>query len=152
MPDFTQMIPELQSWNEGKGIDVETWIRFVGCFEHAVGYAVLFWPEFTIHDGCIMFADFTVESYDTWMEHTSNQRGQVELVMNHRHVLDLFCGDKSEVPRELVLYLGRLLRDMWACKIKGDFPERDIVVSFPDKHCEDLLDYELTIYHRKHLS
>jgi hypothetical protein len=72
--------------------------------------------------------------------------------MNHRHILDLFSSDESEVPRELVLYLGRLLRDMWACKLKRDFPERDIVVSFPDEHYDDLITYEITIYHKKHVA
>ena len=66
--DFTQLIPELQAWNDGKGIDVVSWIRCLGRFDHAVGYSQLFWPEFTIHDECIMFADFTVESYETWMK------------------------------------------------------------------------------------
>jgi len=149
-PDFTRMIPELQAWNDGKGTDAESWIRYVGRFDHAVGYAQLFWPEFTIHDDCIMFADFTTESYETWMKHTSGRRGQVEAVMNHRHILDLFSSDELNVPRERVLYLGRRLRDMWACKLKRDFPDREIVVSFPDEEYENLLDYEVTIYHPKH--
>ena len=151
-PDFTKMLPELQAWNNGKGIDAESWIRCIGRFDHAVGYGQLFWPEFTIHDDCIMFADFTVESYDSWMKHTSGRRAPVEAVMNHRHILDLFSADASDVSRELVLYLGRLLRDMWSCKLKRDFPDRDILVSFPDEHYDDLIDYQITIYHQKHLS
>lgn len=81
-PNFTQLIPELQGWNDGKGgIDVESWICCVGRFDHAVGYAQLFWPEFTIHDDCVMFASFTVESYETWMQQASKHRGQVEAVI-----------------------------------------------------------------------
>jgi hypothetical protein len=148
--DFTQLIPELKAWNNGKGIDAESWIRCVGRFDHAVGYAELFWPQFTIHDDCIMFADFTTESYDTWMKRTHGCRGQVEEVMNHRHILYLFCGDDSKVPRELVIYLGRVLRDIWTCKLKRDFPDRDIAVSFPEEHYEDILNYQITIYHKKH--
>jgi hypothetical protein len=150
--DFARLIPELQAWNDGKGIDAESWIRCIGRFDHAVGYAQLFWPEFTIHDDCIMFTDFTVESYQKWMNHTSGHRGQVEAVMNHRHILDLFSRDESDVPRELVLHLGRMLRDMWECKLKRDFPGREIVVSFPDEHLEDLREYEITIYHQKHVA
>ena len=147
--DFTKIIPELQSWNSGKGIDVESWIRCIGRFDHAVGYAHLFWPSFTLHDDCIMFSGFAVESYDTWMKQTSGRKQAVDTVMNHRHILDLFSNDGSEIPRELVLYLGRLLQDMWTCKLKHDFPDRDIVVSFPEEHCDDLLNYEITIFQRK---
>lgn len=148
-PDIAKVLPELRSWNEGKGIDAESWIRCIGRFDHAVGYGHLFWPSFTIHDDCIMFSDFTVDSYDAWMKQTSGRKRAVEAVMNHRHILDLFSSDESEVSRELVLYLGRLLRDMWTCKLKRDFPDRDIIVSFPEEHCDDLLDYEITIFHQK---
>lgn len=41
-PDFDTLIPELPKWDEGKGIDVDSWLACVGNFEHAVAYARLF--------------------------------------------------------------------------------------------------------------
>lgn len=150
MTDFAKLIPELNDWNNGKGIDIQSWICCVGRFDHAVGYGHLFWPEFTIYDDCVMFAGFSIESYQNWIEQTSGHRGSVEAVMNHRHILDLFCADESDVSRDLVIHLGRLLKEIWSCKLKRDFPDRDIVVSFPDEHYDDLITYEITIYHKKH--
>lgn len=52
--DANQLIPELSQWNNGAGIDVATWIGCVGRYDHAIGYASIFWPEFVMHDGCIL--------------------------------------------------------------------------------------------------
>jgi len=150
MPDFNKLITELPKWNHGKGIEVSAWLYCVGRFDHSVAYAHLFWPGFTIHDDCVMFADFDLKSYRTWMAHTSNERGAVEAVMNHRHIVDLFHEEESVVGRDLVIHLGRTLQDMWSCKLKRDFPDRKITVSFPNEHYEDLTDYEVTFYHEKH--
>ncbi|MGE3180406.1 MAG: hypothetical protein AB7N71_02150 [Phycisphaerae bacterium] len=68
----------------------------------------------------------------------------VERVLNHRHVLDLFTAVESEPSDELVIYLGRTLREMWACKLKRDFPQRRFIVTFYEENVEDLLDYQVT--------
>lgn len=41
MTDFAKLIPELPDWNNGKGIDVESWIDCIGTFQLAVGYSTL---------------------------------------------------------------------------------------------------------------
>ncbi|HSA77298.1 MAG TPA: hypothetical protein VLG72_00365 [Nitrospirota bacterium] len=46
MSDFNKLIPELSDWNNGKGIDVVSWIGCVGDFQKAIGYSVMFWPHF----------------------------------------------------------------------------------------------------------
>lgn len=150
MTDFAKLIPELPKWNQGKGIEVSEWIYCMGRFDHAVAYADLFWPAFTIHDGCVMFASFDIDCYNTWMKHTSDDRRAVEAVMNHRHIVDLFSEEESVVGRELVMHLGRTIQDMWSCKLKRDFPDRQITVSFPSDYYEDLTDYEVTFFHDKH--
>ena len=51
MIDFNKLIPELKDWNNGKGIDIYSWIGCVGDFQKAIGYSVIFWPEFIEIDG-----------------------------------------------------------------------------------------------------
>ena len=43
--DFHKLIPELKDWNNGDGIDVQSWIECVGSFQKAIGYSTMFWPE-----------------------------------------------------------------------------------------------------------
>lgn len=46
----------------------------------------------------------------------------------------------------MVLYLGRLLQDIWSSKLRRDGPSRKVVVRFAEDGIEDLLDYEITLY------
>lgn len=47
---LADLIPETREWNEGRGIDLESWIGCVGSFEHAIAYGEIFWPDFAEHD------------------------------------------------------------------------------------------------------
>jgi hypothetical protein len=144
--DFNALIPDLPRWNNGKGIDVDSWLACVGNFEHAVAYARLFWPEFTVHEDCVLFAGFNENSFRGFMEQARGNKKAVEAVMNHRHILDLFTAAAPEPSRELVVHLGRVLKDIWSCKLRRDLPSRNVIVSFPEEGNEDLLDYEITFF------
>ncbi|MCI0642767.1 MAG: hypothetical protein L0Y72_27465 [Gemmataceae bacterium] len=143
---LADLIPETRAWNGGNGIDLADWIGCVGSFEHAIAYGELFWPDFVEHDGCVFFAGFSEESYRGFMQQTNGNRQAVEAVMNHRHILDLFSRPELSPTREQVVYLGRLLKEMWAAKLHRDFPGRQFVVSFDEGPSGNLLDYEVTFF------
>jgi hypothetical protein len=143
--DFTQLIPELKKWH----MDVDSWIGAIGRFDHAIGYAQIFWPEFRLHDDCVLFAHCHNESFDHWMKHTSGDRRATEVVLNHRHILDFFPDSEFKATREVILHLGRLLKEMWSCKLARDFPGRPIVVSFDEEFEDDLLLYQITFHHQR---
>jgi hypothetical protein len=48
------MRSELAAWNNGKGIDLQSWVGCEARFALAVGYASIFWPEFVEFDGYIL--------------------------------------------------------------------------------------------------
>lgn len=60
----------------------------------------------------MFLSSVTEAGYGGFMQQTGGDKRAVEAVLNHRHVLDLFSG--AEPTREQVVYLGRLLREMWA--------------------------------------
>jgi hypothetical protein len=141
---MADLLPETRDWNDGNGIGLEAWIGCGGGIEHAIAYGELFWPEFAELDGCIFFAGVTEVGYREFMDQTAGDKRAVEAVLNHRHIRDLFAG--SRPSRNQVVYLGRLLREMWAAKLARDFPGRQFVVSFPEEGCDSLLDYEVSFY------
>lgn len=143
---FSDLIPELSQWNEGRGIDVDGWICGVGSFEHLIGYIELLWPTFVEHDDCVFLQGFSEEAYRGFMGQTGGNRRAVEAVMNHVHITDLF-GNPALVPtRPQILHIGRKLKDIWACKLRRDFPGRSFAVSFPEEPEDDLLDYQVTFF------
>lgn len=143
---LSKLVPETQGWNGGRGIDLLSWFGCVGSIEHAIACGELFWPDFVEHDGCVLLAGFSEESYRGFVAQTGGNLRAVEAVMNHRHIIDIFSGSGKEPARHQVVYLGRLLREMWAAKLHRDFPAKDFVVSFPEEQPESLLDYQITFY------
>jgi hypothetical protein len=144
--DFAKLIPALPAWNDGGGISVEDWVACVGNFELAVGYSRLFWPDFVEHEGCVFFAGFSAESYRGFVAQCDGDRRRVEAVMNHRHVFAHFSHADGSATAEQVVYLGRVLKDIWQAKLARDFPGRRFVVRFDEGPFEDLGGYEVTFW------
>ena len=143
-----RLMPEAQEYEWISDLDALGWLYHVGSLGHAIAYADLFWPSFLAHDGCIFLSHrFEKANYDSWLATTKGNRRAVETVINHVHILDLFMQRDPEPVREQVVYLGRLLREMWHAKLARDFPGQSIVVSFPEEAGDDLLGYEITCFH-----
>jgi|SRR6266851_6502430 len=146
MIDFNELIPELHDWNNGEGIDIESWIGCEGNFRLAVGYSIIFWPQFVQFEGYVLREGFSVESLRGFERQRDGDRRSIEAVMNHLHITDIqhyHCEDKT---RERIVYLGRVLRDIYRAKLARQFPERHFEVLFDDSYREDLTDYEITFY------
>ena len=108
-------------------------------------YRELFWPDFIERDGCVFLA-FDEARYQEWLRTLEGDRARVEAMMNHRHIVDSLPQAVEEPSRDLVLAFGRLLREAWDAKLQRDFPDRKFVVSFPEDHSDDLIDYEVTFW------
>ncbi|HUK46455.1 MAG TPA: hypothetical protein VLW06_02640 [Terriglobales bacterium] len=142
---FTDLIPSLREhWATN---DIDQWISIEGDFEHLVGYSRVLWPEFMEYDDCVFRTlRFTEENYRGFMEQTNGDKAAVEAVMNHEHILDIFSNASIKPSQSMVLYVGRLLKDIWDAKLKRDFPARRITVSFPEGPFEDPLQYEVSFF------
>jgi hypothetical protein len=127
-PDFNQLIPEMKDWNNGKGIDIDSWIGSVASHKILVGCARILWPDFIEQEGCILLAS-QAPHYRGYFEKVHGDRKTAEATTNHIHILHLF---DTELPtRDLVLYVGRLLQEIWQVKLNHEFPDRKIKVCFP---------------------
>jgi hypothetical protein len=142
-----KLIPELSLWNDGTGISLPSWLSCIARYDHAIAYAVIFWPDFVLYDNCIFLNKPDEKTYNDWITQCKGDKASVEAVMNHRHILDIFCNSEVNPTKDIVLHLGRLLKDMWQCKLQRDFPERNMMVEFYDDDSDDLLDYQITFFH-----
>jgi hypothetical protein len=145
--DFNHLIPELKDWNDGNGIDIQSWIGFTGNFQEAIGYSVIFWPTFVEIEGCIVREGIPRDNVLLWLKHFKGDRERVEAMVNHLHIEALhYDGCKDRSPERLS-YLGKLLEEIYDCKLKRDFPNKTINVLFEEpENKEDLHGYILTFY------
>src|SRR5215467_11536714 len=100
---------ELAEWNDGKGIDLESWIGCEGNFRLAVGYVTVFWPEFVEFDGYILPAGFSEQSLRGFESQQNGDRRVVEAVMNHIHIADLQYAGCPDFTEDKALILGNTL-------------------------------------------
>jgi hypothetical protein len=107
------------------------------------------WPDFGEHDGCVFCQKMDAAGevvYENWMAQLGGDRRRVEEIMNHHHIADLIGGVVESPSHELILAVGRLLRELWTTKLARDFPDRKFVVSFPEDYSDDVVSYEITFY------
>ena len=84
--DFNHLIPELKDWNNGKGIDIESWIGCIGNFQEAIGYSVIFWPTFVEIEGCIVRECVPRDNVLQWLKQCKGDCKSAEAMINHFHI------------------------------------------------------------------
>ena len=145
MTDFNQLIPEMRDWNNGTGIDIHTWVGCTGNFKLAVGYSTIFWPEFVEFNGYVLRAGFSETSLKGFERQCGGDRKSVEGVMNHLHIADIHCGSDDVTP-DRVVYLGKVLREIYQAKLLWQFPQKRFEVDYVETTEDDLIQYQITFF------
>ena len=140
----------LAAWNNGDGIDLETWISCEGKFSFAVGYASIFWPAFTLFEGYIL-PDGVSEDSLRGFEQNGRSRKSVEWVMNHLHIADIHHRGCGDISKDKLVLLGNVLKEIYEAKLLWQFPDRPCTVEFfiPDDP-DDLTEYQLSFWQKSH--
>lgn len=146
MQDFRSLIPELGVWNNGAGIDVDSWISAIGRYDHAIGYSRIFWPEFYQFENCIFRRRVSPEEYRKWMDSCGGNKSGLEAFVNHLHILDLFYNSDFEPSEPVLVHLGKVLKDMWGCKLSKAYPSMRFQVDFLSEGNLNPIDYQITFY------
>ena len=147
------MKAELGAWNNGAGIDLQSWTGCVGRFALAVGYASLFWPEFVLFDGYILPKGFSESALRGFESREGTTRKSVECVMNHLHIADIQYVGCPDISKDKIVLLGTMLKEIYEAKLRVQFPDRPCQVELyipPDE--DDLVSYEICFWQKSHES
>jgi len=145
------MKDELSAWNDGQGIDLNSWIGCTGNFSLAVGYTSVFWPSFTEYSGYILNSNADLESVRSWEASEGITPLGVEKAMNHLHIADIQHLACEDIAKDKIIFLGNTLREIYQAKLAWQFPDKPCVVEFYQSENEDdLIDYQLTFWQKKH--
>lgn len=141
------MRSDLAAWNDGKGIDLETWVGCMGSFSLAVGYASIFWPEFVEFEGYVLRKNFREESLREFEKMNGPDRAATESVMNHLHIVDIQHLGCADISRDKLQTLGNVLKEIYLMKLCCEFPERNFSVEFYIPEDQELLiDYQISFW------
>lgn len=143
------MTPELESWNNGEGIDLEGWVGCVGNFQLAVGYITIFWPEFIEFEEYILRKGFSEEALRGFEDQEKRNKLTVEAVMNHLHIADIQHFGCEDISKDKLILLGNTLKEIYEAKLQLQFPGKTFTVSFHVPNDEDdLMAYEITFWQK----
>jgi hypothetical protein len=143
--DFAKLIPEMARWNNGAGIDAESWVGCAGNYELAVGYSLVFWPRFVRFEDYVLRERFSIETLRGFERQPGSTRASVEWVMNHQHIADIHCSE-TQVSEAQLRYLGRVLTEIHQVKLRADFTDLRFVVEFNDEPGLDPIDYQMSFW------
>jgi hypothetical protein len=145
------LVSELSTWNEGKGIGLESWIECVGDFKLAVGYSTLFWPKFVLFEDYILREGFSLESLRGFEKGRSDNQSPIEWVMNHLHIAHIHYNDRENISEDKIVFLGNTLKEIYEMKLRSQFPDRPCVVDFyqPEDRTK-LIEFQLSFWQKKH--
>ncbi len=143
MANDLDLVPDARLWNDGRGVDLASWIDMMGSYELAVGYSSIFWPEFVVIDDYVLRQGSTEPNLRDW-EQTGRSQRAIEAVINHIHIADIH-GHATASEAQL-RHLGRTLQSIYRLKLAADFPDRSFEVHFNDEDGLTPTDFELTFF------
>jgi len=146
--DWDALIPELKQWNGGDGIDPESWVGCEGNFQLASAYSLIFWPTFTEYDGMVFRGEVDPTHIEAWLKSCSGDKRSVEATVNHLHILDLHHAQCADASVERIVYLGNVLKEIYALKLAAQFPNRQFTVELYEPPNKELREYQLLFYQR----
>lgn len=92
-------------------------------------FGALFWPAFVSVRGCVLLRDrYEENNFDQWWNELSGRRGDIERVLNHLHLWDLF-ESRDEISDQMLEELAEVLAKVWRCALAEQFPDRRFEVS-----------------------
>ncbi len=145
------MKADLAAWNNGQGIDLESWIGCAGNFGLAVGYLSVFCPEFVEFEDYILRNCSFENSLRDFEKSCAGDKKAIEAVMNHLHIADIQHYGCEDLSKDKVVLLGRKLKEIYEARLQWQFPNKPCVVSFYEPDDEnDLLAYEITFWQKAH--
>ena len=144
------MKAELTAWNNGKGIDLETWVACEGNFSLAVGYATIFWPTFMEVDDYILRTGDSITDLKGFECQKGATKKSTEWVINHLHIADIQHLECEDISADKLVLLGTLLKEIYEAKLATQFPDKPCIVEFyqPDDR-EDLAEYQISFLAKK---
>jgi hypothetical protein len=147
------MVAELSAWNNGKGIDLESWIACSGNFQLAVGYSTIFWPKFVLFEDYIFRDREGLKSEQVRASEADCKRDKrsIEWVFNHLHIADIQYHGCEDLSEDKIMFLGQTLREIWEAKLRWQFPDRPCVVEFYEpEDRNNLVEFQLSFWQKKH--
>ncbi len=116
-------------WGDKSGLDYFSYISDVCNPEDALIFCGLLFPAFIERAGGV-FLDgrFDQENFAQWSERLNGNVYEVERLINHVHVYDVFSGCSEDVADSVFEKLSEVIGFCWEVALKNKFPHKKFKV------------------------
>ena len=139
MPNRLSDMPRFISWSESYDTPLSEDDYITECVSpiQSVAVASLLFPQFVSVKGGVFLAHrFTIENFNEWWNHFEGDIQQIEKMINHVHLWDLFptaTGSEGTESAELTA-LGEWMVMSWAIAVESAYPGRLFSVTLDDDY------------------
>lgn len=149
MDSPSSMRDELSRWNDGAGIDLETWVACEGRFALAAGYSAVYWPDFVKFERYILRKQFSEAALRSFESSPGATRQSVEMVMNHLHIADIQHAGCDDASADKIIFIGQRLKEIYQAKLSWLFPDDPCEVEmWEPEDKDDLQSYQLSFWQK----
>ena len=152
-PDWDKLIPGMRGYLVPGPTWPEEWAFYESNLQIALGFSDLFWPPFIQYDGMVFRGSAEnaisaegAKNIADWMTRFEGKRYEVERMLNHEHLIDLFRERNRDASASQIDYLAKVLHDAWAAKLKLDFPQMTFKVDLELSEPKEIGDWFITFY------
>ncbi len=134
MSALSELLPELQAWNNGRGIQPLDWLYCENVpSERVTAMSELFWPSFVVFEDYVLRDGFTQKHLRACEGGEGATRSAVEAMVNTLHIDDLFGKENwSPLVEARAVRLVNVLGQVHRLKLADEFPERRFKVEVFD--------------------
>ncbi|PRX49391.1 tetratricopeptide repeat protein [Prauserella shujinwangii] len=137
LDDFDPMtLPEAAAWRRSHEPppSLQDYVAEQVSVSKAVSVSTLIVPTFILNRGCILVRMlFEEESFFVWWKQLNGNKQEIEKMINHLHLWDLF-DVQSDQEEQALWVLVEQMSIGWHAKASKDFPDRDFRVLITDEY------------------
>ncbi len=145
MLKYLEKTPAWKRWNESVPInqkdDWQSYQSYWARVDQTLTLLDILWPQFIEREGRILRKSALPENWPQFRceaKKSSWSDSDIEYVINHVHVADLFLNDPDydQIEPEVYAFLAHTIADLWRNKLNSKYPTKAFVVAVLNQ-CEE---------------
>ena len=141
MLQYLKLTPAYQKWCKqvsSDARDMVSYTAYLARVDHLLCYMSILYPTFVNKDDFVFRKDSIPNDWDGFMNQARAgkwSKREIEYMVNHLHVTDLFINDPDvdNIQLEVYQFLADTVADLWQKRLEETFPDRRFEVGIAER-------------------
>jgi hypothetical protein len=141
MEQYLALTPAYQRWCASaapEACNITSYTAYLARVDQMLCYIALLYPTFVLQDDLVLRADQIPDDWETFVRQAQEARWShqdIEYIVNHLHITDLFLNDpdRDAIPLTVYNILADVIADLWRKRLHDTFPQRHFDVGVTNR-------------------